>query len=453
MRPDSSVIGRRLALGVVALALAGCGTSAVTSSPPAVPSSSPSAAPSPTPSPVLTSASPVASSPSPSDPLAGCTGSDVAVPTYETGEELAWQRLPADGAFDDSIVLDVAASSGDGAPAFVAVGSTRTDPDPQAPWSPAAWTSADGIEWVAASEPPSARTLVQLRDGYLSWDGASVWRSADGDRWEDLGIIGPDATTPRWLEIVGFEQLGSCVIAAGYEELPDEEGAEPLLRTWLSADGSAWTEVEPQLPADWDRGRISGMTSAPDGLVAWGARPTDAGFLGVTLRTRDGRTWELGGEGLEAENYAQDYISGIAVGPTGLVAVGGLLAGEAGSDPPSPAAWTSQDGLRWTRNPVDADGGGFHSVSWDGARFLATRRPGLEAEVWSSPDGTDWSLMSSAPDVAKDGAEEGCTGSAMCPTSSVVGLAAGQAGVVAFGYRDAEGTNFGVLWAAPRGQP
>ena len=276
-------------------------------------------------------------------------------------------------------------------------------------------------------------------------------RSDDGDRWQDLGPIGPDAATPRWLEIVGFEQLGSCVLAAGYEELPDEEGVEPLLRTWLSADGSAWTEVEPELPADWQGGRIYGMTSAPDGVVAWGARATDAGYRGATLWTLDGRAWELGGDGLEAENYQQDYISGIALGPTGLVAVGGLLAGEAGSDPPPPGAWTSDDGLRWTRIPIDADGGGgFLTVTWDGARFLATRRPSLDAEVWSSPDGTSWTLMSSAPDVAKDGEEEGCTGSAMCPTSSVVGLAAGQAGVVAFGYRDAEGTNLAVLWAAPR---
>ena len=128
------------------------------------------------------------------------------------------------------------------------------------------------------------------------------------------------------------------------------------------------------------------------------------------------------------------------------------LVGEAG-EPGRMAAWTSKDGLRWlpsVLDPAPSDDALRH-VIWDGDRFLAFGRPGLDEEVWLSADGTHWRRTSSVPDVALEGAEDGCTGSAICPRSWVAGAVADRGAVVAFGATSSGLLGeAGLVWTSPR---
>ena len=140
-----------------------------------------------------------------------------------------------------------------------------------------------------------------------------------------------------------------------------------------------------------------------------------------------------------------------AVGVPGFVAVGAAMRGEAG-DPGVLGAWTSVDGLAWLPSTFEAAAFSelHQAVVWDGDRFVAFSRPGLDEEVWMSADGTDWRRLAAAPDVAIDGLYDGCTGG-ICPGSTVIGAAAAPGAVVAFGARHAiDGTSDALVWVSPR---
>jgi hypothetical protein len=363
-----------------------------------------------------------------------------------------WQRLQ-DQNLALSSITDVAAGgpTSIGA-AFVAVGRTRTGGDPEtADWRPAAWWSPDGLTWVPASEPPAADTVLRTADGWLAWGGADVWSTSDGDRWQHLGSLS-DVDGIESRDAIGFVPLGTCLLAADHAWIREGGDERYVLRMWLSAGGRDWAPLTPQLPDSWNDGDIWGLTSTGDAVIAWGSKREGDRWIDVTLRSVDLRTWELGGTGLQVRDYQHDTIRSIAAGPSGLVAVGASLAGEAG-EPGLAAAWTSVDGLDWTparlEPPASVDA--LSDVIWDGDRFVAFGRPGLDQEVWLSADGRTWRRAASVPDAALDGAEDGCTGSAVCPRSWIAGASAGSGAVVAFGMGGPEGSTGGaILWTSPR---
>jgi hypothetical protein len=133
---------------------------------------------------------------------------------------------------DVDTVKDVALS-GSG---FLAVGRAK---DSNGSWEPAAWTSTDGVTWVASSavnSPGDGFTRVYGgREGYLAFSkplvggsgAASLWTSADGKSWQPVtsGPLGSDAI---------YAADGSHIVGC-------ETGAG--LACWSSLNGADWTSL------------------------------------------------------------------------------------------------------------------------------------------------------------------------------------------------------------------
>ena len=76
------------------------------------------------------------------------------------------------------------------------------------------------------------------------------------------------------------------------------------------------------------------MTASDDALVAWGYARVGEAFPPVTLRSTDGRRWEVSMVKPGVKGYMREGIMEV-IGAGGLlVAVGHGLGGEAGSPPP-----------------------------------------------------------------------------------------------------------------------
>jgi len=426
----------RLVVSLASLTLLGGCTAGVTPSPSASPTmglASQSAGPSPSP----------ATTPSPS-PSPVTTVEPIATPLPTLSAELRWERVPYQEAFSDSEMVAVAG----GPDRYVAVGMAWLADDQFAGMT---WTSADGVAWHRASVPLAGGIptgVIRDRVGYLAWGwwqgGSVVWTSPDGMAWSRA------SSTPGEGGVRGVARLGDDLVAVGYEEIASGDDFVHEFRTWASHDGRAWTAVRPVTTIPWD-GYVYGVTASDDALVAWGyARVGDA-FPPVTVRSIDGRRWEVGGVKPGVDGYMLEGIREIIGAGGRLVAVGHGLTGEAGS-PPSPlGAWTSADGLTWEPAAFKSEPatGGLEHVAWFEGRYVALGASGLDSVVWRSVDGNTWTQSRCSPDAGRDGEAEGCTGG-RCPNTFANDLAVGPAGLVAVGgSHTATGSRSAVVWIAP----
>ena len=172
-------------------------------------------------------------------------------------------------------------------------------------------------------------------------------------------------------------------------------GGPDLVR---SIDGGAtWTRVD--LP---DAGYIQALLPIEDRLTVLHQRASlNESTIATLYTTVDGVIWGKGPEE-SAALFDSSAIDDVVAGGPGLVAVGASPAGEF---VPTAAAWTSTNGLDWTRvtpdgpgfdaafmNAVAAVGDGYVAVGgdWDPTRLMAS---------WTSPDGATWTR---SPDPAGD---------------------------------------------------
>jgi hypothetical protein len=70
-----------------------------------------------------------------------------------------------------------------------------------------------------------------------------------------------------------------------------------------------------------------------------------------------------------------------------------------------PAAWTSRDGLTWSRSRVASASGEMLAVAAGHGRLVAVGTAGLRAAAWTSADGRSWSRVGSLPLPAVDGTD------------------------------------------------
>ena len=177
-----------------------------------------------------------------------------------SSDGLNWDRLDLSSVFDNAYFRDVTTYPG----GFVIVGrvgeaEVRGGQPPVG--VPAAWTSPDGLTWLAAevegSEATGAElfTVVAGADGLfatgrqtdtieLSGQGPrSGWASTDGRSWQLLGEMGTDL--PLAIDLP---------VATGYPANVDGDGAHMLmfgrescktdeLSAWTSLDGVTWTQL------------------------------------------------------------------------------------------------------------------------------------------------------------------------------------------------------------------
>jgi hypothetical protein len=200
-----------------------------------------------------------------------------------SADGLTWERLDLSAVFDNAYFRDVTAYAG----GFVIVGrigeADVLGAEP-AVGVPAAWTSADGVTWIAAavegSEAPGATlsTVIAGADGLfatgrqtdtieLSGQGPlSGWASTDGRSWQLLGEIGTDLPLTTGT-VVGD---GEHMVMFGRESCKTTE-----LLAWTSLDGVTWTQLAFS-GATGSLPTIAGPICNDDGTEGW-----TAGSLGL----------------------------------------------------------------------------------------------------------------------------------------------------------------------------
>ena len=168
---------------------------------------------------------------------------------------LTWDRLDLSAVFDKAYFRDVTAYAG----GFVIVGRVG-EPDvvggaEPAVGRPAAWTSPDGVTWVAAevegAEAPvpgwtrssPARTASSPRasdrhDGVSGQGPRSGWASTDGRSWQLVGEMGTDLPLAT---VLGAKLVRRRRRAHGHVRprvLQDDRAV-----AWTSLDGVTWTQL------------------------------------------------------------------------------------------------------------------------------------------------------------------------------------------------------------------
>ncbi|MGZ6328979.1 MAG: hypothetical protein ACXWN2_09790 [Candidatus Limnocylindrales bacterium] len=175
------------------------------------------------------------------------------------------------------------------------------------------------------------------------------------------------------------------------------QGDHPFVLT--SSDGRAWRRED--LPA---AEFFSGMLDAVPVGGGWAAVGFDQGLSAVNAvladtcaditptgaaawTSQDGSRWTRAPTTAAMRGVG---MVGIASGPAGLVAVGDY------DIAPWSATWTSSDGIRWSRalQSKASQAGRMNSISAFGSGFLAVGTSGCEGAgepiAWTSPDGRSW---------------------------------------------------------------
>ncbi|MHB8397451.1 MAG: hypothetical protein ACYDCI_00740 [Candidatus Limnocylindrales bacterium] len=395
---------RAVVAWLLSLVLAGCGS---TPGPTAAPVSAiPTGPPTANPTATVAVSLPPSSSPSPTtvDVLPGAFTTPIPPPAGSAWTTIRWHRLSATDPL--ALVQSVVPWRG----GFIAVGADRTSAT--GAWTPL-WRSSDGVTWRPLGQVFGARTIVlgvaAIGTGLVAltanggnpscppWVCGSLaatvmaWTSSDGVSW--LAHVGPDlalpqdasqppmvtlASGPGGLVAASVSESGGAGTAAvsldgvtwvslPVDALPKNAairdvrggraGFVAVARTWpagssvtgsvalRSTDGRTWTSV-PLLPlaAPWVA-LVDQLLQARDGFLATGS---DYGLPGTTLWwwSADGRSWRA----VKGYPPIGTCPSAICLGtePVGDLGADGtrIVAYRGGA---APGVWTSFDGRSWTR--------------------------------------------------------------------------------------------------------
>lgn len=302
-----------------------------------------------------------------------------------------------------ALVLILTACAGGGSPSPVASASPSADGIPSASPSPipspAATSVADfldaGSAWGWAVAHPGGYVGIAWPAFLTSGSEAAAWTRVDlGDR------ACPEGVAVRGSVVVAVGSVGTCHSGGGYAPA-----------AWYSPDGTDWSGASINDP-EQRAGTLLGVVAGPAGFVAWG-------YIGNILESfdedpifqepyaaapwvsTDGMSWA---PVADREPFARSYITGIAAGGPGLVAVGFE---PSGADQASrPVIWTSADGQAWQRiddalpqadpqQQIHIGGNGSHLVVWSLGGDGVTR-------LWTSADGVTWQAIPDLPVSAYD---------------------------------------------------
>lgn len=311
---------------------------------------------------------------------------------------------------------------------------------------------------------------------------AVVWTSPDGLTWTRLT---PD---PAVFGGAGSQQMfsvtagGPGLVAVGRDGPSVDGGGHGAV--WTSPDGLTWSRVPHDEAVFGGPGeqRMLSVTVGGPGLVAVGFDAPVGGAEGdaAVWTSPDGLTWSrvpdetdsFGGE-------SRQMMLGVTNGPFGLVAVGSDGHSDDASDrriddsAADAAAWSSPDGIAWSRVPHDETVFGgpgeqqMASVTVGGPGLVAVGRtsgeprcwPGAnaskecdlsnetsDAAVWTSPDGLTWSR------VPHDEAVFGGPGESGFENERMLSVTAGGPGLVAVGFDSNDHCGWdSAVWTSPDG--
>ena len=372
---------------------------------------------------------------------------------------------------------DVAVSTVDGAPRWVALGSS---------WrQPLTWTSTDGRRWdrhvpsadqIGRDDAPVE--LAAVPEGFVlvgtdARERPTAWTSPDGVTWKPHRLPGqgsPAAVTSK----------GSTVVVVG--------SAGDTYATWSSQDrGRTWTRgTKPPKPADdGDFSRsLDDVTATEDGFTAIGSYSADD-WRPVLYRSRTGSTWQQA----PAPPYAKEGTGGTRIRAAEGVEVAGT---QDYADQGRPRLWFRHgDGWREAETPL-RDRSRLNQGEWSlgdltrsGEAWVAvaqlSRNGQVVSELWRSDDGGRTYSEVERPEaelnepvalplaVVRSGGQTLVFGDSRRrpvvwirpsgaetfgpatlisarATDRVGGGAAGPKGVLAYGNRAADGTETAVVW-------
>jgi len=186
----------------------------------------------------------------------------------------------------------------------------------------------------------------------------TVWISADGSAWTSFR-----SPASRDVDAVLGAVGGRLILVAG---VSTDDG--PHLASWSSTDGAGWRRA----PDD--------PSMALPGHPTWGyfklLGPATMGSRSVVVGSWSGCCgsvwWPI----------ARSDSSSLAMAPRGRLE--------------GTYAWTTTDGLRWTRDPVTGPRRSLECLATDGDRFLGID---YDSPLMASPDGVRWEPIGEVPFV------------------------------------------------------
>lgn len=302
--------------------------------------------------------------------------------------------------------------------------------------------------------------------------GPSASPVAIGESWQALDLPTSDVGD-GWIglmEAVAATESGSVAVGRPVCT-PGAEGAEPSdchASVWTATLAGGWTrapdqsglEVGYMVSTSGPEPGMFDVAAGPSGIVAIGfANDRTFDGLGVAIwRSSDTRTWQRAQ--VEPALFSA-RVAAVAAGPQGYVIVGYVI----GAGPRArAAAWTSPDGVTWTRAADSADMavgpcldtgeepdcGGMRAVVATGSGFVAvgdartgTAGKAIQPAAWTSGDGLTWERADVGGDERK---------------GSLSGVTTGGPGLVAVGNIEDRGLAAtsvdGSFWSVkPTGAP
>jgi hypothetical protein len=216
----------------------------------------------------------------------------------------------------------------------------------------AVWRSRNGTTWERV--PPqnalrgpgnqAMKGITETSSGQLVAVGknagrAAVWTSATGDRW--ISVHSPDFAEPGYgLELNDVVEYRGELFAVGRDGYPD--GTYNRAAVWVRPTGGGeWTRVAPDsFPRDG--GIMRRVAVGPSGLVAVGRSNANGREVAAVWVSKNGRTWTRA-ESTSFAGVGDTAMNGVAaVSGPGLLAVGtGPTAGS--------SAGAQQDARVWRR--------------------------------------------------------------------------------------------------------
>jgi hypothetical protein len=276
------------------------------------------------------------------------------------------------------------------------------------------------------------------------WD-AAAWNSTDGSTWlripRDESALGGDQIQVMW----SVASNGSHVAAVGWQGPLGEADAV----AWLSMEGILWNRLpdDPNVFGGPDDQIMRSVASAGHSFIAVGwDGPTGATSAAVWtsesgwIWSRIANTDEVFGDFDDQGMYA------VTAGGPGFVAVGW----DGSNGDLDAAVWTSPNGSDWTR--VEHDEGVFGGADDQGMYAVTAGGPGLVAVGWDGPsDNTNAAVWTSVDGLtwARVGRDEDTFGGA--GSQAMYAVTAGGPGLVAVGDEQIEGGSDAVVWVSTDG--
>jgi hypothetical protein len=224
-----------------------------------------------------------------------------------------------------------------------------------------------------------------------------------GENWTDIGDVWSSADGAHWAEVTnaapwGLRSNAGSVVFNGkmwlLGGLQDCSGCD-MNDVWSSPDGTNWTEVTSA--AGWSARNQFGAVAFNGKMWVLGGFQGNYTALNDVWSSPDGTNWT---EVTSAAGWSPR-------GDVGAVAVNGkiwILGGDLGNGNPYGSGslndvWSSPDGTNWTEVTSAA---GWSPTSGTSSIVVALNgliwviSAGTLPDVWSSPDGTNWTEETSA---------------------------------------------------------